>query len=319
MFSAHGTWMGDGVVVGDSLFVTDPYGNDLILVYDEDIDAILFEGEPFLLRSPAGAPWVGLVDQAIVLDGQTDDWATGLAAEDPSGDSAGNPDTDLIAVYACLDGEDLVLRLDVAGAISFPHSGNLGGDQYLYDLRDSNGGLFFVRAIQPGEFFVRNRDTDEILYLADDGYAGSTLELSVPLDFLGRPARIAAGAITMAQAPGEDNVELDLCWAYLTVDPVAAAPPPAPRRALLPPHPNPFNPRLTVPLAIGAEGRYRLEVLDAGGRRVAVLHAGTLSPGRHDIAWDGRDGAGRRRASGLYLIRLASGDWSETRRVLLLK
>ena len=40
------------------------------------------------------------------------------------------------------------------------------------------------------------------------------------------------------------------------------------------------------------------------GRRLAVLAEGTLAPGSHSLAWDGRDGMGRMLPEGFYLIRV---------------
>jgi len=102
--------------------------------------------------------------------------------------------------------------------------------------------------------------------------------------------------------------------------PAAAPPatPPLPRR-LSHNHPNPFNPGTRIGVAMPAAGWATLEVLDLGGRRVALLHAGALAAGEHGFAWDGRDQAGRPQGSGLYLARLRSGGREETLKMTLLK
>jgi len=51
-------------------------------------------------------------------------------------------------------------------------------------------------------------------------------------------------------------------------------------------------------------GPLRLLVVDAGGRVLRELAAGTFPAGHHTVEWDGRDDAGRRLPSGLYLARL---------------
>jgi hypothetical protein len=59
-----------------------------------------------------------------------------------------------------------------------------------------------------------------------------------------------------------------------------------------------------------------LGVFDLQGRRVRLLYEGAGSPGR--ILWDGRDDAGERVASGIYLAKLELGGRSLTRRVVWL-
>jgi len=41
--------------------------------------------------------------------------------------------------------------------------------------------------------------------------------------------------------------------------------------------------------------------------------------GVHEVMWQGRDAAGRRVASGIYLYRLQVGGFTETRRMTLVK
>jgi hypothetical protein len=86
----------------------------------------------------------------------------------------------------------------------------------------------------------------------------------------------------------------------------ADAPPDAPLELRL--SPNPFNPRVTIDLrpVSGAVAASRLEVLDARGRRVALLWSADDGGGLpSSLAWDGRDAAGRSLSSGVYLFRLA--------------
>ena len=84
--------------------------------------------------------------------------------------------------------------------------------------------------------------------------------------------------------------------------------------------PNPFNPRTVITFELAQKEIVTLFVYDARGRRVRDLIAGEfLSSGVHHITWDGRDGAGRELASGIYLYRLTSDDGIETRKMTLAK
>jgi hypothetical protein len=91
---------------------------------------------------------------------------------------------------------------------------------------------------------------------------------------------------------------------------VAAAPdrPRAADLALIGIRPNPFNPATTIELSLVRAGRIRLEVFDARGRLVRMVHDGQLGAGFHSLPWDGRDDAGRAVASGVYYARARGSD-----------
>ena len=88
-------------------------------------------------------------------------------------------------------------------------------------------------------------------------------------------------------------------------------------------YPNPFNASTVIPYRVAVpDGRAiaaRLEIINLQGQRVRTLMARRTWPGRHLSVWDGRDGAGRPLASGVYLCRLTAGGQTATRRLLLLR
>lgn len=83
--------------------------------------------------------------------------------------------------------------------------------------------------------------------------------------------------------------------------------------------PNPFNPRVRFSFTLRDAGPARLAVYDLQGRLVRRLADGSLDPGRHELTWDGRDGAGRPVAAGVYVGRLEAGANRAVRRVCLLR
>lgn len=88
---------------------------------------------------------------------------------------------------------------------------------------------------------------------------------------------------------------------------------------LLQNYPNPFNPATTISFSLPARATARLEVFDALGQRVALLHEGPLAAGPHTLQWDGRDERGRPVGSGIYFYRLHSGSFERVRRMVLLR
>jgi len=65
--------------------------------------------------------------------------------------------------------------------------------------------------------------------------------------------------------------------------------------------------------------RVQLRIFDANGRLVRTLVDGEQPPGFHELAWDGRDAAGRAVASGIYPYRLQVAGESFTRKMVVLK
>ncbi len=85
------------------------------------------------------------------------------------------------------------------------------------------------------------------------------------------------------------------------------------------PHPNPFNPVITIPFALARTGPVSVEVVDAAGRRIATLAHGSWPYGAHEVVWEGRDDQGKNAASGTYFIRLQSDEITQSRKVMLVR
>jgi len=83
---------------------------------------------------------------------------------------------------------------------------------------------------------------------------------------------------------------------------------------LLPAYPNPFNPDVTIPVAIAQSGAYELAVYNLLGRRVAVLFDGVVPAGQLSFKWQAQA-----HASGRYMAVLsaASGARWETSLMLI--
>ena len=83
--------------------------------------------------------------------------------------------------------------------------------------------------------------------------------------------------------------------------------------------PNPANSRMTLRCTLSAEGSAHAVVFNLAGRRVRSLDLGILSPGSHDITWDGRDDSGCPVASGLYLAKFSVGRETRSARVVVVR
>lgn len=92
-------------------------------------------------------------------------------------------------------------------------------------------------------------------------------------------------------------------------------------------YPNPFNPSTTIgfelPGTLYPEGasvvNVHLAVYDVSGRLVKTLLSGDLTPGPHKVVWDGTNNGGRHVSSGIYFYRITSGNWSNTKKMVLIR
>ena len=71
------------------------------------------------------------------------------------------------------------------------------------------------------------------------------------------------------------------------------------------PRPSAFLHQTTVPFRLSAAGRARIEIWDAGGRRVRCVFDQKAGPGEHQAIWDGTDDSGRRAPPGAYFLRMS--------------
>jgi flagellar hook assembly protein FlgD len=76
---------------------------------------------------------------------------------------------------------------------------------------------------------------------------------------------------------------------------------------------------VTVRFSLPNRSRTVLQVFDRSGRRLARILEGSVPAGSHEAFWDGRDEAGRRMPSGVYLLSLNTTELADTRAFLLLR
>ncbi|MDH3217877.1 MAG: T9SS type A sorting domain-containing protein, partial [Candidatus Krumholzibacteria bacterium] len=79
-------------------------------------------------------------------------------------------------------------------------------------------------------------------------------------------------------------------------------------------YPNPFNPVTRIEYYLPVDTRVRLAIYNIKGELVATLIDRVVESGRHRSTWDAKGVA-----SGLYFYRLTAGEFSSTRKMILLK
>jgi hypothetical protein len=83
--------------------------------------------------------------------------------------------------------------------------------------------------------------------------------------------------------------------------------------------PNPFSNRTTIRYQISEASPVSLKVYDLNGRLVRTLENGKQKAGFYAVVWDRKNNLGRDVPSGIYFYRLTSGEFVETRKLILLK
>jgi hypothetical protein len=84
-------------------------------------------------------------------------------------------------------------------------------------------------------------------------------------------------------------------------------------------YPNPFNPMTTIEYSLPEQSQVTLEVFNVLGQRVKTLADIVQPAGRHRIVWDGKDAQGKDVASGIYFYRLEAGEFTDSKRMVILK
>ena len=142
---------------------------------------------------------------------------------------------------------------------------------------------------------------------------GDTLEISAqsPNPFIGvKPLRYTVTAEDVKQS----LIQLPALVAYEI---------PA-ETQLLANYPNPFNPETWIPYRLAEDAFVTLTIYDLNGQSVRTLDVGHQTAAVYEnrskaIYWDGRNEIGEPVASGVYFYHLSVGDYSATRKMVILK
>lgn len=84
-------------------------------------------------------------------------------------------------------------------------------------------------------------------------------------------------------------------------------------------YPNPFNPETTIQYELPRSASVKLRIYNLAGQRVATLVDEQQIPGAYSVKWSGKDDFDRNVASGVYLYRLESKEFSQVGKLILLR
>ncbi|MCB0279638.1 MAG: T9SS type A sorting domain-containing protein, partial [Calditrichaeota bacterium] len=89
---------------------------------------------------------------------------------------------------------------------------------------------------------------------------------------------------------------------------------------LLQNYPNPFNPSTTIQYDLASDAIVRIVIYNMLGQKVrTLLNQFELAGSAKKIVWDGKNDAGQRVVSGIYIYQLNTATFSQSKKMVLIK
>ncbi len=119
-----------------------------------------------------------------------------------------------------------------------------------------------------------------------------------------------------AQGPwGDLDIWGNYCWPVSGVDDIVIIEVPT----LFQNYPNPFNPETTIEYNLNENSNVLIEIYNIKGQKVKTLINDFQEAGYYSVIWNGKDSNGKPVASGLYFYSMQTDNYSEVRKMILLK
>jgi hypothetical protein len=84
-------------------------------------------------------------------------------------------------------------------------------------------------------------------------------------------------------------------------------------------YPNPFNPQTRISYSLPQDAHVCLSVYNILGQKVKILLDKHQSAGVQTVSWNGTDDKGNQVSSGVYFYKLSAGEFSDMKKMLLVK
>jgi hypothetical protein len=91
------------------------------------------------------------------------------------------------------------------------------------------------------------------------------------------------------------------------------------RTALQGNYPNPFNPTTEISFSLQQSGICFLDIYNVKGEKVTTLVEQQLDAGTHTATWNGTDSVGKPVSSGVYFYRMKAGNYTASKKMILMK
>ncbi len=84
-------------------------------------------------------------------------------------------------------------------------------------------------------------------------------------------------------------------------------------------YPNPFNPETDIRFQLPHASQVTVKIFNVLGEEVRTLVEARFEAGYHNVRWDGKDKNGKPAASGVYFYELRAGNFSQVKKMSLLR
>jgi hypothetical protein len=207
------------------------------------------------------------------------------------------------------DGDTIVIEEDDLGSnLLFAWSSSIdpNGSQVAYNIRWWIDSPFWQEAVD---------DTSVTAYFVSyDDIAATLGDLGLVVATVNWQVYATDGYDETAASNGPRSVTFDAGWVLGIDDNLLPE-----VFALHQNYPNPFNPVTTIRFDVPQESHIRMDVYNILGQRVRTLMNGTMQPGYHAVRWDGTNDTGKPLASGMYIYRIHSTEFTSVKKLVLMK
>ena len=83
--------------------------------------------------------------------------------------------------------------------------------------------------------------------------------------------------------------------------------------------PNPFNPETEISFALAKGSHVVINIFNTIGQQIGTLTDTKYAAGLHSVRWDGKDKNGNPVSSGIYLYQIQAGEFSEVKKMSLIR
>jgi hypothetical protein len=130
------------------------------------------------------------------------------------------------------------------------------------------------------------------------------------------------GAWTVTATDGEFDVPAQFIF-FLTIDGTALS---VLAESVLPEtfalyqnYPNPFNPYTTISYDLPERAKVTIVIYTLMGQEIKKFNAGILEPGHHQLSWNSLNNKGFHSGAGVYFYTIYTSEFTQTRKMILLK
>ena len=84
-------------------------------------------------------------------------------------------------------------------------------------------------------------------------------------------------------------------------------------------YPNPFNPSTSIAYSIPINTSVSLKIYSLLGKEILTLVNEVKTQGEYSVQWDAKNSLGNKVPSGIYFYKLVTRDFTQTKKMILLK